>query len=140
MHVLQSHHGCVVLAFVDSAGHLQQSLIAPSPDTTMPGKVHCSGNKFPSLQAVIIAYATPPVAKSDRHDARALLRIVIPPADRSVVPRPRSRDGQGFWFLKVHPATKPLEIMYKIAGAVTVVAPGKSPAHVPANHEILQEV
>ena len=59
----QSQRGSAVLAFVDAAGKVQQSIISPELSAgAWTGKVVCSGNTFPSLLSVILAYSIPPAA------------------------------------------------------------------------------
>ena len=72
----QSQRGSVVLAFVDAQGRVQQSIISPdpSPAAAGTGKVVCSGNTFPSLLSVILAYSIPPSAGSE-----ALLKKAVAP-------------------------------------------------------------
>lgn len=49
----------------------------------------CSGNSFPSLQAVIIAYSVPPAASSGGGSTPgALLKFAVPPAYDKVAIEP----------------------------------------------------
>ena len=77
----QSQRSSVVLAFVDTSGKVQQSIIAPdtSASGTSTGKVVCSGATFASLLAVLQAYS---IAPSD--GTAALLKSPVSPASESV--------------------------------------------------------
>ena len=80
----QGQRSCTVLAFVDGLGRVQQSLVSPdtSPASAGTGKVVCSGNTFPSLLSVILAYSIPQSAGTP-----ALLRFALPPASEKVALR-----------------------------------------------------
>lgn len=77
----QSQRSSVVLAFVDSSGKVQQSIISPvtSAAGTSTGKVVCSGATFVSLLAVLQAYS---IAPSD--GTAALLKSPVSPASENV--------------------------------------------------------
>ena len=75
----QSQRSSAVLAFVDASGKVQQSIISPDTSSAGMGKVICSGNTFPSLLSVLLAYSIPPAA-----GATALLKAAVPPASNDV--------------------------------------------------------
>jgi len=90
----QSQKGSFVLAFVDAAGKVQQSIIRP--DHSGSGKVVCSEITFSSLQALILAYSTPPASPTGGGVVpSALLRhgIAHYPHDK-IVTKPLTWDEQ----------------------------------------------